>query len=235
MLSVVVPAYNEEKRLEEGLDRMMAYLSRRGRPFEILVVDDGSLDATRQIAERRAAAEPRIRCISLPRNQGKGAAVARGMLSARGDWILCTDVDLSTPIEEVERLEALRDGADVVIGSRGMPDTVLSVRQPRRRENLGGFFNLVVRIAAIRGLFDTQCGFKLWSREAARASFSRLRILRFAFDVESLWLCRKRGFRIQEVGVRWSHDERSTVSLYRDGLRMGADLVRILLRRTLGD
>jgi dolichyl-phosphate beta-glucosyltransferase len=234
-LSVVVPAYNEERRLEAGLSTMTDYLRARGAPYEILVVDDGSRDATRAIAERSAAADPSVRCIALPVNQGKGAAVARGMVTARADWILCTDVDLSTPIAEVERLERFRGSADVIIGSRGMPQTMIDHRQPARRENLGRAFNYAVRFAAFSGIKDTQCGFKLWSRRAAQAVFPRLRIRRFAFDVEALWRARRFGFRIREVGVVWNHDPDTTVRLFRDGTRMGADLLRILLWRSLGE
>lgn len=233
-LSVVLPAYNEERRLEGGLDRILAFLKQRNTPSEIIVVDDGSRDSTRAIIERRAAAEPSIRCLALPVNQGKGAAVAAGMLAARADWILCSDVDLSTPIEELSRLEAYKGKADVVIGSRALVESDLQVRQPLRRENLGRSFNHAVRLAAIYGIHDTQCGFKLWSRQAARDVFSRMRLRRFAFDVESLWLARRRGWRIKEVGVVWRHDPDSTVHVVRDGIRMGADLLRILLWRTLG-
>jgi dolichyl-phosphate beta-glucosyltransferase len=233
-LSVVMPACNEERRLDAGLTRTLEFLGRRGAPFEVIVVDDGSRDSTRRIAERRAAADPRVRSVELPVNQGKGAAVALGMMSARAEWILCTDVDLSTPIEELERLEAFRPSADVIIGSRDLPQSVLQVRQPLRRENLGRVFNHAVRLAALYGIRDTQCGFKLWSRRAARAVFPRLRIRRFAFDVEALWLSRKLGFRIREVGVHWGHDPDSRVRLVRDGLGMGLDLMKILFRRIHG-
>lgn len=233
-LSVVVPAYNEERRLDAGLSGILGYLDRRGDSSEVIVVDDGSRDATHEIAARRAASDPRVRPLQLAVNQGKGAAVALGMMTARAEWILCTDVDLSTPIQELERLEPHRATNDVIIGSRGQPQSVLEVRQPLRRENLGRAFNHAVRLVAIHGIYDTQCGFKLWSRRAARAVFPRLRIHRFAFDVETLWLARRMGFRIREVGVLWKHDPATTVRLVRDGLRMGGDLLRILGWRTLG-
>jgi dolichyl-phosphate beta-glucosyltransferase len=233
-LSVVMPAYNEERRLDSGLSRILEFLGRRDASFEVIVVDDGSRDSTRQIAERHAAADPRVRAVGLPGNRGKGAAVALGMMSARAEWILCTDVDLSTPIEELERLEAFRGSADVIVASRDVPRSVLQARQPLRRENLGRAFNYAVRLAALYGIRDTQCGFKLWSRKAARAVFPRMRLRRFAFDVEALWLCRKLGFRIREVGVRWRHDADSRVRLLRDGLRMGADLMKILFWRIHG-
>ncbi len=232
-LSVVFPCYNEERRLAHGLDRATDYLRSRGEPYEILVVDDGSRDGTRALAEKRAAADPSIHCYSLGVNRGKGAAVREGMLRARGRWILMSDIDLSAPIEEIGRLEALRGRADVMIASRARPGSRLEVRQPPRREFLGRAFNVAVRLAALPGLFDTQCGFKLWSREAAARVFRRVRLERFAFDVESLWLARRLGFRVAEVAVRWRHDDRSAVRPLRDGARMGMDLLRILLRRTL--
>ncbi|MBV8879348.1 MAG: glycosyltransferase family 2 protein [Planctomycetaceae bacterium] len=231
-LSLVVPAYNEERRLGPGLDRMLASLE--GRPGEVIVVDDGSRDGTREIACRRAAQDSRIRVVGLDVNQGKGAAVAAGMRAARGDWILCTDTDLSTPLSELARLERYRDSAEVIIGSRALPDSDLQVRQPLRRENLGRAFNHAVRLAALYGIYDTQCGFKLWSRRAAHAVFPRMRIRRFAFDVEALWLARRLGFRIREVGVLWKHDPATTVRVFRDGMRMGGDLLRVLGWRVLG-
>lgn len=218
-----------------GLTRIVSYLSARGAGFEVIVVDDGSSDSTKPIAEQYAGVDNRVRCFSLGRNRGKGTAVAHGILQACGDWILVTDVDLSTPIEELERLEAYRGSADVIIGSRALQASRLDVRQPALREWLGRLFNKAVRVVSLPGIYDTQCGFKLWSRPAAKAVFPRVRVGRFAFDVESLWLGRRRGFRIKEVPVCWRHDPGSTVRLGRDGVRMGCDLLRLLLRRVIGD
>jgi dolichyl-phosphate beta-glucosyltransferase len=233
-LSVVVPAYNEEARLRSCLDRIVDYLNRRGQPYEILVVDDGSRDQTRAIVEARAASEPRVSLLALPVNQGKGAAVTAGMLKAEGDWILLTDVDLSTPIEDLEILESHRARSEVIIGSRALGGAVIGTREPAGRACLGSLFNRFVRLSVLPVIRDTQCGFKLWSRDAARKVFRRMRIRRFAYDVESLWLASRMGFRIAEIPVHWSHDTRSKVRVGRDGARMMIDLFRLLLRRTLG-
>lgn len=234
MLSVVLPAYNEEARLGASLGRLTEFLRRRGGPYEVVVVDDGSSDGTRALAERRAQTDRAIRVIGFECNRGKGAAVRAGMLAARGEWILMSDVDLATPLEELERLEARRDRADVVVASRALPGAQIEVRESAAREWLGRGYNCAVRLMAVPGVRDTQCGFKLWSRRAARAVFSRLAIARFSFDVESLMLARRLGYRLVEVPVRWRHDARSTVRVGRDGARMAIDLVRILLRRVFG-
>jgi dolichyl-phosphate beta-glucosyltransferase len=233
LLSVVVPCYNEERRLVEGLAALTTYLKGR-RPYEILVVDDGSRDGTLALARSQADRDPAIRVLGLPRNRGKGAVVREGMLAARGSRILMTDVDLSSPIDELPKLDAALDRADVAIGSRALAASSIEVRQSGRRENLGRSFNIAVRLMLLPGLFDTQCGFKLWKAGAAKDVFRRLTLDRFAFDVEALWAARSRGWRIAEVPVRWRHDDRSTVRVGRDGLRMGLDLWRILGRRLLG-
>lgn len=228
-LSVVIPCYNEERRLEAGVRRVAGYLDARGEPYEILAVDDGSRDGTLGLARRLQKEVPALRAIPLGRNRGKGAAVREGMISALGERILMTDADLSTPIEDLERLESRTE--DVVIASRKLAAS--EIDQPASRKLAGDAFNAAVRMVALPGIRDTQCGFKLWSAAAARAVFPRMKLERFAFDVESLWLARRLGFRVAEVPCRWTHDDRSTVKLARDGMRMGVDLLRILLRRTL--
>jgi dolichyl-phosphate beta-glucosyltransferase len=229
-LSLIFPARNEERRLGRALDASMAYLGRRGVAYEIIVVDDGSDDGTRRIAEERAREDRAVRMVTLPVNRGKGAAVKAGLLRATGRWRLVSDVDLSTPIEELERLEAHCAAADVIIGSRALSGSELGLRQPASREWLGRSFNLAVRAVGLSDCRDTQCGFKLWSAEAAEAVFPHLSIERFAFDVESLWLARAAGCRIAEVPVRWNHDAATTVRVGADGVRMLVDLARIVLR-----
>jgi dolichyl-phosphate beta-glucosyltransferase len=229
-LSLVFPARNEERRLGRALDASIAYLRHRGLPYEVIVVDDGSDDGTRRIAEERAREDRAVRTLALPANRGKGAAVKAGLLHATGRWRLVSDVDLSTPIEELERLEAHRATADVIIGSRALSGSQLGLRQPASREWLGRSFNLAVRAVGLSHCRDTQCGFKLWSAEAAEAVFPHLTIERFAFDVESLWLARAAGLRIAEVPVRWNHDAATTVRVGADGVRMLADLARIVWR-----
>ena len=221
-LSVVVPALNEEDRLPRTLERIASHLARRGGDYEVLVVDDGSRDRTAARAESAGATVLRNET-----NRGKGFAVRRGMLAARGARRLMTDADLSTPIEELDRLGARMDeGHDVVVGSRALPGSRIEVRQPWYRENSGRLFNVFVRALAVPGVMDTQCGFKLFSAAAARDVFSAARLDGFSFDVEALFLARKKGYRIAEVPVVWRNDAASRVSLLR-GFLAFPDLVRI--------
>jgi dolichyl-phosphate beta-glucosyltransferase len=225
---VVVPAYNEEARIGRTLDRIVAYLTGRGGDFEVIVVDDGSRDRTREVVREHAAREARIRLESLPRNEGKGEAVRRGMLAASCDWVLFSDADLSTPIEEIEKLGAkLDEGYAVAIGSRTVRGADVQVHQPWYREAMGKTFNLFVRLMTIGGFVDTQCGFKCFTREAAQAVFRRARIKRFAFDVEALVLARELGLSIAEVPIRWMNEPNSRVAIVRDSTRMLVDLARI--------
>ena len=208
-LSVVIPAFNEAGRLPRTLERVAAFLRAWGGSHEVLVADDGSTDET-----ARKAREAGATVLRDERNRGKGHAVRRGMLAARGRRRLMTDADLSTPIEEVERFLAKMDeGFDVVIGSRALPGSHIEVHQPWYRENMGRVYNLFVRALALPGLHDTQCGFKLWSAPAARDAFTAARLDGFSFDVEALYLARKRGYRIAEVPVVWRNDAASRVGL----------------------
>jgi len=229
-ISIVIPAYNEAQRLEASLNSVLGYL-RPGafRPFEVVVVDDGSTDDTAQVVERFRAAHPEVRLLSNPGNRGKGYAVRHGVLEAGGDWILVSDADLSAPIEELDKLlEAARQHqAAVVIGSRALDRSLIAVHQSRFRENAGRIFNLLVRLLAGLPFRDTQCGFKLYARGAAGEIFRRQRIERFGFDVEALYIARGLGFRALEVPVRWSHAEGTKVRMLHDSLNMFLDLVRI--------
>jgi len=223
-LSVVIPAYNEAKRLGPSLDRVTAYLRERGHDHEVLVVDDGSTDATASLVESHAA--PVVHLVRQPENRGKGAALRRGVLASRGRRVLLCDADLSTPIEDLERLEShLEDGAVLAIGSRGLRDSEVSVRQPLYRELMGKTFNRIIRALGVRGLRDTQCGFKLLQGEAARRLFGELRTEGFAFDVELVWLARRHGYRIDEVGVRWVDSPDSRVHPLFDSSAMLRDVV----------
>jgi len=231
-LSVIIPAYNEEKRIADTLAAVQDHLAGKPWDWEVVVVDDGSADRTVD-ASRAAFRDARCRVLSLGRNQGKGAAIRRGMLEARGRRRLFTDADNSTPIEEVDRLLAVADeqGTAVVIASRALPESRLDVRQPFYREMMGRVFNLLVRMLAVPGIHDTQCGFKLFSAEAAEAVFPSLEMTGFSFDVEALMLAREKGFRIAEVPVRWVNSPASRVSPVRDSARMFRDVIRLRLRR----
>ncbi len=226
-LSIVVPAFNEERRIGPTLEKILAYGKRRLARFEILVVDDGSRDRTCQVVEALAAQEPALELVRLPENRGKGAAVRRGMLEARLAHALFTDADLSTPIEDVELLFAALGEAQVAIGSRALASSRIELRQPFYREWMGRGFNLLVQRAATPGIHDTQCGFKLFATAAARELFALAQLDGFAFDVEVLFLCRKLGIRVAEVPVHWRNDAASKVKPLRDGLRMARDLAVI--------
>jgi dolichyl-phosphate beta-glucosyltransferase len=224
-LTVVIPAYNEQSRLPATLAKIAPYLRSVHPDHEILVVDDGSTDGTADTA--RAAGLASLSVIGYAPNRGKGYAVRRGMLSARGERRLMTDADLSTPIEDLEHLAtALDAGADVAIGSRAVETSNVEVRQPWYREGMGRLFNVFVRLLVLPGLRDTQCGFKLFTARAAERAFAHARLDGFSFDVETLYLARRRGLRIAEVGVTWRNDEATHVG-WRRGGQAFVDLVRI--------
>lgn len=237
LLSVVIPAFNEAGRIVRTLDATLRFFEERGDAVEVLVVDDGSTDNTADMVTRWAkerGVESRVKALRYERNRGKGGAVRYGILRAEGDHVLFMDADLATPIEEIVKLEAaIRDGGvDYAIGSRPLRESQLLVRQPWYREMLGRGFNTAVQALATPGIHDTQCGFKLLTRDAARAIFSRARLDGFSFDVEALVLARRLGFQIAEVPVRWAHQEgaaafASKAAYLRHGLRMLADLFQI--------
>ncbi|MCS7309837.1 MAG: glycosyltransferase family 2 protein [Armatimonadota bacterium] len=230
-LSVVVPAYNEEGRLADTLPAMYSYLKEHYFPFELLVVDDGSTDHTPAIVQQFAQQHPEVRLISYQPNRGKGHAVRTGVLQAQGEWVLFSDADLATPIEELTRLaEKLREGYDIAIASRAAMGAQLVVRQPWYRELAGRSFNLMVQLLAVPGIHDTQCGFKLFRQQAAREIFSRCEENGFSFDIEVLHVAQRLGYRIAEVPVRWMHREGSKVRLLRDAVRMFLALLRITRR-----
>lgn len=228
---MVVPAYNEEERLPRTLARLDEYYRTQPYPWDVTVVSDGSTDGTARVVEDFAAAHGGFRLIDSQPNHGKGYVVRLGMLQAEGDVVLFCDADLATPQEETEKLlEHIRLGAEVAIGSRPLADSTLERRQPLYRELLGRAFNQVVQLLAIRGIDDTQCGFKMFTRKASQDVFQRCKLDGFSFDFEALLVARDLGYRIDEVPIRWSHQEGSKVVLLRDGPRMLRDLVRLRLR-----
>lgn len=234
-LSVVIPAYNEARRLGATLDRIAAYLGERGVEHEIVVVDDGSTDPTAELVAAHPA--PGLRLLRQPANRGKGAALRAGVAATAGERVLLTDADLSTPIAEIERLEPrLAAGADLVLGSRAAPGARIDLHQPFYRELMGKTFNRIIRLLGVRGIRDTQCGFKLLRGEAARDLFPRLTIDGFAWDVELVWLARRRGWRVEEVGVSWADSADSRVHPVRDSAAMLRDVMRMRWRhRRPGD
>lgn len=215
-LSIVIPAFNAAHCLDGMLARVRGYGGGRGLPFEIVVVDDGSTDETPSIIEAHRRADPRIRGVSFSHNRGKGAAVRAGMLAARGELRLFADADGSTDISYLEVAEqAIRNGADIAIASRSArdaPGAVQEAPQPLPRRIAGTLGNALIRAAALRGIHDTQCGFKLFRAEAAERLFALSRIDGWAFDVEVLLLARRMGLRIDVFPVRWRHDPVSAVT-----------------------
>lgn len=224
-ISVVIPAFNEQRRLPATLQQVVPYLAGRFAEYEVIVVDDGSGDDTAGVVA--AAGSGRVRLIRYAPNRGKGHAVRTGVLAATGEFILVSDADLSTPIEELETLLQALDGCDVAIGSRATAQTRILRYQPWYRIVLGKTFNKIVRLLAVGGLNDTQCGFKCWRAAAARAVFSRSLIDGFAFDVETLFLARRMGFSIREVGVAWRNDPESKVHPLFHSAQMLKDLLKI--------
>jgi dolichyl-phosphate beta-glucosyltransferase len=237
-LSVIIPAYNEEKRLGPTLTRIREYFAGRAMgpaEIEIIVVDDGSTDGTSQVAGECAREMPSLRVVSNRTNHGKGYSVRQGMLEARGRIALFTDADLSTPIEEFEKLfAAIQAGNDVAIGSRAVDRSLITVHQSRFREVAGMIFNGFVRLVTGLPFHDTQCGFKAFVRERCRIIFEQQRIDWFGFDPEILFLARRHGLRTAEVPVRWAHDQATKVRVVSDSLRMLGDLLHIRWNWLLG-
>jgi dolichyl-phosphate beta-glucosyltransferase len=237
-LTVVMPAYNESRRIARSLEEIKHYLSGRGTRFELIVVDDGSVDDTAYLVESLSARLPELRVLKL-RHQGKGAAVKAGMLDAKGRLILMCDADLSTPITELKKLEAaLKQGADLAVGSRRAAGAVLARRQPWLREAVGVVFGFFTRLLIPTGIIDTQCGFKLFPAEVARKLFPLLTVKGFTFDIELLALARKLGLRVAEVPVVWEDAEGSKVKPLRHLPEVISEIWRIRLglwrRKDLG-
>ena len=236
-LSIVIPAYNEEKRLPATLERVVSFLQKSAfQPFEVIVVDDGSRDGTAEVARAAGARHPEIRLLQNPGNRGKGYSVRHGMLDAGHDWVLFSDADLSAPIEEIDKLfDAIdRASAAVAIGSRALDRSLIGDHQSIFREFAGRFFNITVQLGAGLRFWDTQCGFKLFRRDAAQTVFERLRLFRFGFDVEALFIARKHGFKTVEVPVRWNHVEGTKVNMFSDSLDMFLDIARVRLNQIRG-
>jgi dolichyl-phosphate beta-glucosyltransferase len=231
LLSVVIPAFNEAQRIEGTMERVLAYFQDIGEECEIIVVIDGGTDETPQILERIASGRTDITVLTNDRNRGKGYSVRRGILHARGQFVLFSDADLSTPIEEATRLLAeLEEGYAVAIGSRALEESDIEVAQPWWRRSMGRMFNHVVRGLGLSRFRDTQCGFKAFTRAAARDIFSRARLDGFAFDVEALCIAIDQGYPISELPVKWRNSPESRVRPVRDSMAMFLDLVRIRAR-----
>ncbi len=226
--SLVIPAYNEGQRVSATLEKILAYVAEQHWQAEIVVVNDGSRDDTAAIIRSYAQRNPAVRLVENPGNRGKGFSVRHGMMEARGEVVLFSDADLSSPIYEAPKLfAALAAGADVAIGSRWARRELQTERQPLYRQLFGRIFNMLLRMILGLRFKDTQCGFKAFSRRAAHEIFSRQQIERWGFDPELLFLAKKLGFRVAEVPVEWAHDERSKISPLKDGTRMFLEMLAI--------
>lgn len=234
LLSVVIPAYNEEHRLGPTLDRIRAWLEEQQFAFEFVVVDDGSSDSTGALAAERLAGVPH-RVLTHPVNRGKGAGLKTGMLAAKGEYVLFTDADLSTPIEHAaDFLEVHRDGCPIVIGTRKSRGAEVTQRQHPIRENMGKVYTLLSNALICPGVSDFTCGFKSFRQDACAAVFSRLHEEGWAYDTEVLFLARRLGFEVRELPVTWANDPSSRVNLLRDAIGSFLGLLRIRGRALLG-
>jgi dolichyl-phosphate beta-glucosyltransferase len=232
--SVVIPCFNEEQRILPTLERIVEFLSGRDRPWEVVIVDDGSVDRTSVCVRERFADEPGVRVLRFESNHGKGFAVREGVLASRGDLALFSDADLSTPIEELAKLERhAASGFDLVVGSRVISGSRILTPQPARRRLSGLVFRSLVRALALTAVRDTQCGFKLLRRATVEPILRRIETQGFAFDVELLARAERAGLRVAELPVEWSDATGSRLRLVPDAGRMAMDLVRV--RRRLED
>lgn len=226
--SLIIPAYNEGQRITATLDKVLAYIGQQGWNAEVIVVDDGSGDDTPEIIRQYSECHRAVHLLQNPGNRGKGYSVRHGMLNARGDLLLFSDADLSSPIQEASKLfSALAQGAEVAIGSRWLRSELQTERQPFYRQLFGRAFNLYLRLLLGLDFKDTQCGFKAFTAQAAQTLFSRQKIERWGFDPELLFLARKFGLPVREVAVEWAHDNRSKISYLKDGLQMGLESLRV--------
>jgi len=226
--SIVIPAYNESARIRSTIEKILVHIQRQGWDAEVLVVNDGSTDDTAQIVQSYAAENPALRLLDNPGNRGKGYSVRHGMLHANGEVMLFSDADLSSPIEEADKLfAAVNSGADVAMGSRWLRAELQTQRQPLYRQLLGRIFNLALRILLGLQYRDTQCGFKAFTRRAAQTIFPLQHIERWGFDPEILYLARKFGLKIQELPVQWAHRDGTRINPLRDGIRMFVEILKI--------
>jgi glycosyltransferase involved in cell wall biosynthesis len=226
--SIVIPVYNESARIPAALASVVGCIHARGWNAEVLVVNDGSTDSTADVVRAFAQTAPEVRLLENPGNRGKGYSVRSGMLQARGNVALFTDADLSAPIEEAEHLfAAIKQGADIAIGSRWLQSGRQTQRQPLYRQFFGRCFNAVTRFIMRLPYADTQCGFKAFTRQAAQTVFQLQTIERWGFDPEILLIALKRGYRVVEVPVSWANDERTRMSYLRDGIKVLEEIIII--------
>ncbi len=227
-LSIIIPAYNEENRLPATLDSVYNFFVAINLDFEIIVVNDGSTDNTNNVINQYACSRPQIKTIINQTNRGKGFAIRTGVLAANSELILIDDADGSSPIEEFDRLHnAIKNGADIAIGSRAKPDLSRTVNALAYRTYIGNTFNRIVQSLLLPGLYDTQCGFKLFKKEIAHNIFSLATIDGYAFDVEILYIAKLKKYRIDEIAINWHNVKGSKVNVLVDSIKMLAEVLRI--------
>jgi dolichyl-phosphate beta-glucosyltransferase len=228
-ISIIVPTYNEAAKIEATVKSIRYFFDDRRLRFEVIVSDSGSKDRTVEIVKKISRTDENIRLVFAGKN-GKGAAVKAGMLEANGRLKLFTDADLSTPIEEFDKLnKAISEGSDIAIGSRDILGAKILKHQPWHRELSGKLLNRIIQLLYVPGIYDTQCGFKLFKGDIARELFAAQKLDGFLFDVEILYMARKKGLKVAEIPVVWKHSEPSRVNILRDLPSVAVDLVRIKL------
>src|SRR4030042_3117215 len=227
-ISVVIPAYNENVRIVKTLEKTLDYFEIHNYLYEIIIIDDASTDVTYNLVDTLFRSHSNIKILRNRKNMGKGFSVKRGVLESRGDYVLFSDADLSTPIEEIEKFfPHFNKGYDIVIGSRALKDSQILLKQPWYRKNMGKIFNLLVRLFIIKGIKDTQCGFKCFRKEVAHKIFSLQRLNGFCFDVEILYIAKSLGYKIKEVPIIWLHCLHSRVAIFMYSICMFFDLFKI--------
>lgn len=234
-VSLIIPAFNEERRIGEGLDKILHFFRSQPYSFEIIVVDDGSRDRTAEVVRERCPSYPNVKVYRQERNAGKGWAVRRGMLAAQGQYLFFSDADLSVPIETLPKfLAELENHCDMAVGSRQLPGARIAVPQPYYRAFLGKIYTRLANWILGLRISDVTCGFKGLRKEAARELFSRQQLGNWSFDAEILYLARHRGYRIREIPVLWRNDSATKVKLWRDVLTSFLGLLQIRLYRPQG-
>lgn len=230
-LSVIIPAYNESHRIVFTLRELKRYLDSEKYDYEIIVVNDGSKDNTAELVKQLGFAK----IITNSPNRGKGYSIKRGMLAAKKKWILFTDADLSIPISELRNFEKYKESYDIIIGSKHLPDANIKVQQPTYRKIPGKVFAALVRLFFLKDIMDSQCGFKLFSKESAKKLFSKQTISGFGFDVEILYLAQKYyKYRIKEVPITLINNKYSRLIVIRDSFKMFSDITRVFINELKG-
>jgi len=227
-ISVVIPAFNEERRITPTLDKLIAFFFTKHCKYEIIVVDDGSTDKTSEIVQSFSSNNPSVKLIRFSNNNGKGFAVKAGMLSATGDLLMFMDADGAAEISDIEKLvNAIQSGADIAIGSRAIKDKNINISTKFLRAFLRKVLNLIVRLFLFKDIYDTQCGFKMFTKEAAKFLFERQQLSGYGFDMELLFLANRKGFKIKEVPISWRAVPKGKLNPFWDSFRILADIIRI--------